>query len=271
MRVTLSPDGAWMGITTYLDGTREPLIEIWEIATRKLIRQLEPRFDRVSLVAFSLTLPLLAVTSRDQIHLWNWEDNDYLGEMTGERRPLKGCYNRGRSQTCLSPPGIHSLAFSPDGHFLVAGSHRPDAEIWNVSTRKLVGHLEGHVDWVTHVSYSPDGRYIATASPEFIWVYLWSAQTRQLIRTLRNGQEGEVQKLLFSSDSQRLYVATQTRNSAVAPDKRNDRIRVFDVQTGAQLNEFGDELFVLRDFSLSPDEKVVLFRYYISEVVLWDM
>ena len=269
--VTLSPDGTWMAITTYLDDTRKPFIEIWEIGTRKLIRRLEPRFDGVSLVAFSNTAPLLAVTYRDQIHLWNWKDNEYLGEMTGERRPPKGCYNRDRSQTCRSPPGIHSLTFSPDGHFLVVGSYRPDAEIWNVSTRKLVGHLEGHADWVTHVSYSSNGRYIATAEPESTRVYLWNAQTRQLIRTLRNGQEGEVQKLLFSSDSQRLYVATQTQNLAVAPNKRNDRVRVFDVHTGAQLNEFGDEFFILEDFSLSPNEKVALFRYYISEVVLWDI
>ena len=273
--VTLSPDGAWMAITTYLDGTREPLIEIWEIATRKRIRQLEPRLDWVDLVAFSPAASLLAVTSRDQIHLWNWDHNDYLGEMTGERRPSNYCYSYSddwRSGShCSGPAGILSLAFSPDGDFLAVGSQRPDAEIWDVFTRKLVGHLEGHVDWVTHVSYSPDGRYIATARPQTTRVYLWDAQTRQLIRTLRNGREGEVRKLLFSSDSQRLYVATQTRNWLTTPDKRNDRIRVFDVQTGAQLDEFRDKLFILRGFSLSPNEKVALFQYYISEVVLWDI
>ena len=290
--VTLSPDGTWLAITTDLDSTRKPFIEIWEIATRKLIRRLESKLDSVRMVAFSTAAPLIAVTSRDQIHLWNWDDNEYIGEMTGERRPAKNCYNVRRIQHCSYPARamqfkvigwaglgiqhcsyparVRSLAFSPDGHFLVVGSHRPDAEIWDVSTRKLVGHLEGHVDWVTHISYSPDGRYIATARPESSWVYFWDAQTWQLIRTLWNGDEGEVRKLLFSSDSQRLYVATQTWNWAVA-NRRNDRIRVFDVQTGAQLNEFGDELFILEDFSLSPDEKVVLFQYYISEVVLWDI
>ena len=43
------------------------------------------------------------------------------------------------------------------------------------------------------------------------------------------------------------------------------------MHTGAQLNEFGDELFILQDFSLSPDEKIALFRYYIDEIVLWDI
>ena len=274
-RVTLSPDGAWLAIITDLDGTTKPFIEIWEIATRKLIRRLESRLDSVRLVAFSTAAPMLAVTYRDQIDLWNWNDNDYLGEMTGERRPSNNCYSYsdegGSGGGCSGPAGVLSLAFSPDGNFLAVGSQRPDAEIWDVTTRKLVGHLEGHVGWVNHVSYSPDGRYIATARPGSRWAYLWDAQMRQLIRTLQNGAEGEVQKLIFSSDSQRLYVATQTSNWLTTPDKRNDRIRVFDVHTGAQLNEFGAELLSLEDFSLSPDEKVALFQYYISEVVLWDI
>ena len=276
VRVTLSPDGAWLAIAIDLGGTTKPVIEIWEIATRKLMRRLEPRFDRVSLVAFSLTLPLLAVTYRDQIHLWNWKDNDLLGEMTGERRPSRNCYsfisdNGGSGQHCASPPSVLSLAFSPDGNSLVVGSQRPDVEIWDVSTRKLVGHLEGHVDWVTHVAYSPDGRYIATTRPHSTQVYLWNAQTRQLIRTWRKDDEGEVQKLLFSSDSQQLYIGTQIWNWTVNPNKQNDHVRVFDVHTGAQLNEFGTELFILQDFSLSPDEKIALFRYYINEIVLWDI
>ena len=275
VRVTLSPDGAWLAIAIDLGGTTKPSIEIWEIATRKLMRRLELELDRIHMVAFSTAAPLIAVTYRDQIDLWNWKDNDYLGEMTGERRPAKNCYSYsdsgGYGQICLSPPGVRSLVFSPDGNSLVVGSQRSDAEIWNVSTRKLVGHLEGHVDWVTHVSYSPDGRYIATARPYSTRVYLWDVQTRQLIRAWRNGDEGEIQKLHFSSDSQRLYVGTQIWNWAVDPNKHNGRVRVFDVRTGTQLNEFGDEFFILRDFSLSPDEKVVLFRYHISEVVLWDI
>ncbi len=269
--ITLSPDGAWMAITVDLGGTTKPFIEIWEIGTRKLVRRLEPKYGPGHLIAFSTATPLLAVTYEDQIHLWNWADDEYLGEMTGERRPVQNCYHQGSGRTCSYPARIHSLAFSPDGQFLVAGSYRPDAEVWDVSTRKLVGHLEGHVDWVTYVAYSPDGRYVATARPRSTQVYLWNAQTRQLIQTLPNGDEGEIQKLLFSSDSQRLYVATQTWNWAVDPNRRNDCVRIFDVHTGAQLNEFGDELFILEDFSLSPDEKVALFRYYMSEVVLWDV
>ena len=274
-RVTLSLDAAWLAIIVDLDGTAKPSIEIWEIATRKRIRRLEPRLDSIRLVAFSSAAPLLAVTYRDQIHLWHWDHNDYLGEMTGERRTSNNCYSYsddwGSGGRCSGPARVRSLAFSPDGSFLVVGSQRPDAEIWDVSTRKLIGHLEGHVGWVDHVSYSPNGRYIATARPGSTRVYLWDAQTRQLIWTSPNGDAGVIEKLLFGVNSQRLYVATRTRNRLVDPNGRNDHVRVFDVHTGAQLNQFGDELFVLEDFSLSPDEKIALFRYYMSEVVLWDI
>ena len=274
-RVTLSPDGVWLAIITDLDSTSKPFIEIWEVATRRLIRRLESTLDSVRLVAFSTAAPLLAVTYRDQIHLWNWENNDLLGEMKGERRPSNICYSYsddwGSGSHCSGPAGTLSLAFSPDGNFLAVGSQRPGAEIWEVFTRKFVGHLEDHVDWVTHIVYSPDGRYIATARPRSTQVYLWNAQTRQLIQTWSNGDEGEIQKLLFSADSQRLYVATQTQNWLVDPNGRNDYVRVFDVHTGAQLNQFGDELFILQDFSLSRDEEVALLRYYINEVVLWEV
>ena len=268
--VTLSPNGVWLAIPTYVDGTKDSLIEIWEIATRRLIQKLELK-SGAGLVVFSNAAPLLAISDRDQIHLWNWKNNEYLGEMIGERQKAKNCYSRTSSQTCLSPPGTHTLVFSPDDRFLVVGSARPDAEIWEVSTRKLVGHLEGHADWVTHASYSFDGRYIATAEPDSTRVYLWDAQTRELMATVRSGGEGEIRKLLFSSDSQRLYVAAQTGNWAAAPNKRNDQVRIFDVHTGAQLNEFGAEHFILVDFSLSPDEKTALFQHHISAVVLWDI
>ena len=193
----------------------------------------------------------------------------------GERRPSNNCYSYsddwGSGSSCSGPAGVLSLAFSPDGNFLAVGSQRPGAEIWDVFTRKLVGHLEGHVDWVTHIAYSPDSHYIATTRPRSTQVYLWNAQTRQLIQTWPNGDEGDIQKLLFSADGQRLYVATRTRNWLVDPNGRNDYVRVFDVHTGAQFNQFGDELFALEDFSLSPDEKIALFRYYMSEVVLWEV
>ena len=157
----------------------------------------------------------------------------------------------------------------------MVGSKRPDAEIWDLETRKLAGHLEGHEDWVTKVAYSPDGQWIATTEVESTKVYLWNADTRQLARTLRNGDfgaynAGEVFELFFSRDSRRLYVGTRTRYPAYR-NTFNDRLRVWDVETGASINEIRAEPTALRHVSVSPDESLAILQYHGQVAVLWDM
>ena len=151
--VTISSDGLWIAITTHRWTSASNLVEIWDIATQKRVREWETS-SYLSLLTFSPTAPLLATSSRADIDLWNWDTGEHLGKMEGERRPTQVCYQRGGGQTCSGGAGNLSLAFSPDGRYLVVGSKRPDSEIWDVPTRQLVGHLEGHRDWVKVVSYS---------------------------------------------------------------------------------------------------------------------
>ena len=280
--VTVSPDGSCIAIVTNPRATGQTTVEIWDVAAQKRIREWESK-HRLYNATFSPKAPLLATSStRDgDIHLWNWETGEYVGKMEGERRPWREYYVRygsnWRSRTGHGPyPSNHSMAFSPDGQYLVVGSNRPDAEIWDVSTRQLVGHLPGHADWVSIVSYSPDGRRIATAEPKSSMVYLWDAKGGQLVRKWKSGygavwEGGEVWKLLFSHDSQRLYVLTKTRGLSADNKRRDDHVRIWDVETGAQLGEFADEPIYLDHLSLSPDEKMALLHYYGDFVVLWDI
>ena len=198
--------------------------------------------------------------------------------------PVDECYSRSGSNWSGSwsssscddhAPHVFSIAFSPDDRFLVVGSKRPDAEIWDIETRKLSGHLEGHDGWVTEVVYSPDGQWIATTEVESAKVYLWNAETRQLVRTLRNGDieasvAGEVFELFFSGDSRRLYVGTRTPHPAYR-NSFNDRLRVWEVEAGALVSEFRAEPTALKHVSVSPDESRAILQYYDPVAVLWDM
>ena len=100
---------------------------------------------------------------------------------SGETRHLSSCQNLA--------PFILSMAFSPDGQFLVVGSKRSEAEIWDMATLQLVGHLKGKGGWFSDVCYSPNGRWIASTKPDSTKVYLWDAQTRQLVRELDLGEQ----------------------------------------------------------------------------------
>lgn len=66
---------------------------------------------------------------------------------------------------------LSSVALSSDGSMVAAGTRGAwgtndvgEVAIWNVGTRQVVHRLKGHTSGITQVRFSPDGRYIATAS-----------------------------------------------------------------------------------------------------------
>ena len=282
--VIVSPNGGQLVIR------RRDMVELWDINGQEI--QGEWEFATVQswsggvlnypfLTAFGGTQPLLAINGgTDEIFLLDWETGEWVGRLEDKRRPILECYHRSGSGWSSSrcndrPPFVFSIAFSPDDRFLAVGSIRPDAEIWDLETRKLAGHLEGHDGWVTKVVFSPDGQWIATTEVESTKVYVWNADTRQLVRTLQNGDvgashAGEVFELFFSRDSRRLYVGTRTPYPAYT-NSFNDRLRVWDVETGALINEIRAEPAALTHVSVSPDESRAILQYYGQVAVLWDM
>ena len=56
------------------------------------------------------------------------------------------------------------LALSPDGKLLVGGCGDAAAYVWSLEEKKLVTTLKGHSLSVVSVSFSADGKFLATAS-----------------------------------------------------------------------------------------------------------
>jgi WD40 repeat protein len=103
---------------------------------------------------------------------------------------------------------IQALAFSPDARILATGSDvgdRADSHqlrLWNAATAELVRiYSTGFNRNIYSISFSPDGRYLATAdkSPR---IRVWDAQSNQEIRELRGS--GIMAVTAFSPDGRRL-------------------------------------------------------------------
>ena len=268
--VVFSPTSAQLAIMNYHSDSKATTVEIWDVKAREQITQWEVA-ARIDVATFSPTAVLFATSFDNEIHLWNWKTGKSVGTMAGGRRPSRRC----DQFTCASSPRDNALVFTPDGRHLMVGSQRPDVELWNVETRRLVGHLEGHPGgWVDNVAISPDGRFVATVATYSRIVHVWDVKTQQL-RWRETSGIGRVSGLAFSPDSQRLYVATATSGPTSSGTVGmwtgwDDMVRIWDVESGQQIDEFGDEFRQLNSITLSPDEETMLLHYR-DAVVLWDI
>jgi WD40 repeat protein len=95
---------------------------------------------------------------------------------------------------------VYSVAFSPDGSILAAGSGKR-VRLWSVATGQPLGELTGHERSVLAVAFSPDGRSLASGSEDGA-VRLWSlGGDRPLRAILRGARQGWMSHL----PGQRVY------------------------------------------------------------------
>ena len=60
--------------------------------------------------------------------------------------------------------GVTSVALSPDGSLLAAGSLDTVVRIWDAKTGQPLDRLKGHKDSVYSVAFAPDGKWLVSGS-----------------------------------------------------------------------------------------------------------
>src|SRR5206468_2187130 len=103
---------------------------------------------------------------------------------------------------------ILSLAFSPDGKRLAAGTREWHVVLWDLEGGREVV-LTGHRDLVASVAFSPDGQTLASGSWDGT-VGLWRVASAQPLLTLE-GHRGKVHCVRFSPDGGVLASGGETR------------------------------------------------------------
>ncbi len=147
---------------------------------------------------------------------------------------------------------IDSVACSPDGRYLAAGSRDGSACVWDLKTGKLYRKFVEDLGWVYGVAFSPDSRYLATSHNGSL-VNLWDLARGEKVRVL-GGLHDRVNKVTFSPDGTR--VAACDTNS----------VKVWSATTGAALITLPHGAY---DVAFSPDGRILAAAGIDDRVWTW--
>jgi eukaryotic-like serine/threonine-protein kinase len=234
----LSPDGEWVAAISRDNGAQ--MVKIWSISTKEVMAVFPIDRGEITSIAFSTDKKLLAVFAPGVgVSIWDMATRQRLkllpvasvtlqflnncgavhfspdgsilaiGDVDGQVR-LVDVKTFTQTDAFLAAPsfnngmGVMSLAFSPDGRVLAAGTafRSADITLWDVVAKAKLPNLTGHRGFITSLAFSPDSKTLASASGDQT-IKLWNTATWKEVTTLI-GHADEVWSVGFSSDGKTL-------------------------------------------------------------------
>jgi WD40 repeat protein len=189
--VAIAPDGS-----AFAFGSADENIHIWHEPAPGAPLKIEAHERLVISLEFAPDGRLHSTGGDWWFRIWNAKDGELLDE-------LPGSAGLEAQLMTLSPDG--NLMASWSQHGSERGSEAGRWWLWNAKSGALLLEPARHRNAITSVRYSPDGKYLATASEDHS-VRLWDFKSTKSLKLL-DGAQGSVNDLRFSSDSKDLYSA----------------------------------------------------------------
>jgi WD40 repeat protein len=140
---------------------------------------------QVRAVAISPDESLLASAVGHEVRLWETASGKPRGTLSGG------------GDRFLSR--VITLAFSPDGRIVAAGTVGYEVRLWDVETRKLLRKLRAKRDSIASLAFSPDGCLMALSTEYDDRAWLHDSATGELVGTFE-GHANAVLAVAFSND-----------------------------------------------------------------------
>jgi WD40 repeat protein len=241
LSVSFSPDGATLALASY-----DRTVRLYTTDTLQLVNTFKGHDLSAESVIFSPNGRLLATAGRDGVvKLWD-AGVAQEPELPGKRLGM-----------------VFSMAFSPIGCCVATtGLDQQVPKLWDVKTQRELMSFTGHAGDAQAVTFSPDGRRLATGGRDKT-VRVWDVATGRELLNLK-GHTEHIQDVAFSPDGR--YLASGSWDKTV---------KIWDTATGEELASFLIPSSGRTDTPLSvmfsPDGQFLATGSDDNTVRLWDI
>lgn len=142
-------------------------LRIWDWASQRVTRT-TPRAhgDWINDIAFAPNGQQFVTASYDKtLRIWP----------TNSSNPVR---------TMTSTSSVERVIYSRDGSTILSANREGVVTWWGAADGQKMRSVQAHTNWITHLSLSPDGQWLATASFSDPKLHIWRFSDGTLLRTI---------------------------------------------------------------------------------------
>ncbi|PPQ87633.1 hypothetical protein CVT25_011473, partial [Psilocybe cyanescens] len=166
---------------------------------------------------------------------------------------------------------VNSVAFSPDGNYIVSGSAGDLVCVWDAKSGEQLHRLQGHIHWVRSVAFSPDGNYIVSGSDDKL-VCVWDAKLDKQLHELQ-GHTHWLDKQLHELQGHThwvISVAFSSDGNYIVSGSADNLVCVWDAKSGEQLHKLKGHTDRVNSVAFSPDSNYIASGSNDKSVCVWN-
>jgi WD40 repeat protein len=274
--VAFSPDG-----NSIASGSLDKTIRLWDVASGAELHSFIGHSKDITSIDFSPDGHILASASKDRsIKLWDVDsgrevlsikddsivseidyspDGKIIASVSSQDKKVKLwdlASGRILESSQKQEGSLYSIAYSPNGKYLVSGSFKTFT-IWDAQSLKELNKISGLTSRIESVAFSPDSQFIGTGSSDGS-VKIWNVKSGSEIFNF-SAASPSVESIAFSPNGQYLVAGT-----------REHVLQVWDLSSGEEIQNLYSDSNIY-SVTFSPDGQSIATGLYDKSIELWDL